>query len=62
MKWLNQSVHTQAWCETYKDPEQEFPSPVTQKSGCGNVCGDEFQSQPCLFIQHTDGERSEGWS
>ena len=24
------------------------------------VVGDEFQSQPCLTIQHTNGERLEG--
>ena len=42
MKWLNQSVHTQSWCETYRynrDPEPKFSPPSTQKAGCGDGCG-----------------------
>ena len=62
MKWLNQSVHTQSWCETYRDSFPKFSSPVTQKWGVVMVLDDEFHSQPCLTIQYTIGERLEGLS
>ena len=61
---LNQSVHTQSWCETYRDLEPKFSLLVTLNSGCGDgdvmVVEDEFQSQPCLTIQYTNGEGLEG--
>ena len=39
MKWLNQSEHTQSWCETYSDHEPKFSPPKTQKAGCGDGSG-----------------------
>ena len=59
MKWLNQSVHTHLGVKR-KDPSQNFHHPCLKIRGVVMVVGDEFQSQPCLTIQHTNGERLEG--
>ena len=37
MKWLNQSVQAQTWCEM-KGPQPKFSPPSTQKLGCGDGC------------------------
>ena len=56
MKWLNQSVPTQSW------RGRQGPQAIifTNSWGVVMVVGDEFQSQLCLTIQYTNGERLEG--
>ena len=43
-----------------RDLSQNFHHPLLKSWGVMMVVGDEFQSQPCLTIQHTNGERLEG--
>ena len=38
MKWLNQSVHTQSWCEVLGSAGAHiFVTCVTRKWGCSNI-------------------------
>ena len=59
MRWLNQSVHTQSWFETYRSGVIIFTT-LNSKDRVGDGCGDEFQSQLSLTISYTNGERLEG--
>ena len=60
MKWLNQSVHAQTYGVKRGDLSQKFHHPRLKSWGVVMVVGYEFQPQPCLTIQHTNGERLEG--
>ena len=62
VNWLNQSVHTQSWCEMRDTGTQISTTPRLISGVRVMAVESEFKSQPCLIIQYTNDETLRGSS